>query len=243
MQVPRRNRLLSALASAVIVGGGLAALAIGLGVDLPVLPVRAALTAITTAPDRPPPEPPRPEKSASAPKDRAAPEGRKAEAAPIVAPPPRIVLPVNPPILAAPHPGEGAQSAQGAGAAGTGSGAGGDGNGTGGGGRGGDGTGRNAGVATYPRQTAGRISFSDLPADLRKSRSGAQITVRYRIGVDGRVSGCTVIASSGRPDVDGGTCRAITERFRFRPARDAQGNPVPFIMTETQGWDDVEEEP
>jgi protein TonB len=78
---------------------------------------------------------------------------------------------------------------------------------------------------------------------LRKSRSGAQITVRYRIGADGRVSGCTVIASSGRPDVDSETCRAITERFRFRPARDARGNPVPFVMTETQGWDDVEEGP
>lgn len=240
--MPRRDRLLSALASAAIVGGGLVALAIGLGVNLPVLPSRAALTAVTVAPDRPPPEPPRPEKSASAPKDKAAPEGRKADASPLVAPPPRIVLPVNPPILAAPRPGEGAQSSQGAGLADTGSGAGSDGDGTGGGGMG-DGAGRNAGVATYPRQTAGRIRFSDLPADLRKSRSGAQITVRYRIGVNGRVSGCTVVASSGRPDVDGGTCRAITERFRFRPARDARGDPVPFLMTETQGWDDVQDEP
>lgn len=246
MQVPRRDRLLSALASAVIVGGGVIALALGLRVNLPLLPARAVLTAVTAAPDRPPPDPPErppPKKSAPAPRDPAAPEGRKAEASSIVAPLPRIVVPVAPPILAAPRPGEGAQSAQGAGAAGIGSGAGGDGEGTGGGGRGGDGAGRNAGVATYPRQTAGRIRFSDLPADLRKSRSGAQITVRYRIGVDGRVSGCTVITSSGRPDVDSGTCRAITERFHFRPARDAQGNPVPFIMTETQGWDDVEEGP
>lgn len=241
MQVPRRDRLLSALASALIVGGGLVGLALGLRVNLPFLPARAVLTAVTAAPNRPPPTPPErplPEKSAPAPKDRAAPEGRKAEASPIVAPLPRIVLPVAPPILAAPRPGEGAQSAQGEGAAGTGSGAGGDGEGNGGGGLGG-----NAGVATYPRQTAGRIRFSDLPADLRKTRRGAQITVRYRIGVDGRVSGCAVITSSGRPDVDSETCRAITERFRFRPARDARGDPVPFVMTETQGWDDVQEEP
>jgi protein TonB len=245
LQVPRRDRLLSALASAAIVGAGVVALVIGLRANLPLLPARAVLTAVTAAPDRPPPPPPeRPlaEKSAPAPRNNAAPEGRKAEASPIVAPPP-VVLPVTPPIPAAPRPGEGAQSAQGAGAAGTGSGAGGDGKGTGGGGRNGDGAARNAGVATYPRQTAGRIRFSDLPADLRKSRSGAQITVRYRIGADGRVSGCTVIASSGRPDVDSETCRAITERFRFRPARDARGNPVPFVMTETQGWDDVEEGP
>ncbi len=245
MQVPRRDRLLSALASALIVGGGLVGLALGLRVNLPFLPARAVLTAVTAAPNRPPPTPPErplPEKSAPAPKDRAAPEGRKAEASPIVAPLPRIVLPVAPPILAAPRPGEGAQSAQGEGAAGTGSGAGGDGEGNGGGGLGGN-AGRNAGVATYPRQTAGRIRFSDLPADLRKTRRGAQITVRYRIGVDGRVSGCAVITSSGRPDVDSETCRAITERFRFRPARDARGDPVPFVMTETQGWDDVQEEP
>ncbi|GFE73621.1 TonB family protein [Novosphingobium sp. TCA1] len=249
MQVPASNRWLSALASAAVVGGGLAALALGLGVDIPALPVRAALTAITTMPERPPPPPPpQIEKPAAAPKDRPAPEGRKGSAAPVTAPPPRIVLPVRPPIIAAPRPGEGTQSSQGAGAAGTGSGAGGSGDGIGGdgiggGGKGGDGAGTNASVAAYPRQTAGRIHFSDLPPDLRKSREGADITVRYRIGVDGRVSGCTVVTSSGRPDLDAGTCRHITERFRFRPARDAQGRPVPFVMTETHGWDDREEGP
>jgi protein TonB len=246
MQAFRRDRLLSAAASAAIVGGGLAGLVLGLGVELPLIPARAALTAITTVPDRPPPHPPEPtptRSAASAPKDSPAPEGRRAEATAIVAPPPRIVLPVTPPIVAAPNPGAGSQSSQGAGSTGTGSGAGGRGAGTGGGGDGGgDGSGANSGVAAYPRQTAGRIRFSDLPPDLRKSRTGADITVRYRIGVDGRVSGCTVVVSSGRADVDDGTCRRITERFRFRPARDARGNPVPFLMTETHGWDNVSDD-
>ncbi|WP_313439113.1 energy transducer TonB [Novosphingobium sp.] len=247
MQAFRRDRLRSAAASAAVVGGGLAGLVFGLGVDLPLIPARAALTAITTLPDEPPPPAPTPTRSvASTPKDSPAPEGRRAKATAIVAPPPRIVLPVTPPIVAAPNPGTGSQSSQGAGSAGSGSGAGGRGAGTGGGGRGGDGAGANSGVATYPRQTAGRIRFSDLPPDVRKSRTGADITVRYRIGVDGRVSGCTVVVSSGRADVDDGTCRRITERFRFRPARDARGNPVPFLMTETHGWDNVsdsEDEP
>lgn len=85
------------------------------------------------------------------------------------------------------------------------------------------------------------MHYSDLPEDLRKTRIGAEITVRYRIGVDGRVSGCTVVASSGRPDLDARTCALITARFRFRPARDAAGQPVPFVMTETQGWDNSAE--
>lgn len=245
MKALRGDRLLAALGSAAIVGGGLAALALGLGVNLPSLPEREALTAILTFPDRPllPPPPPPSRKSAAAPTGAPAPEGLKAKASPMVAPKPRIVLPVNPPIVAAPRPGEGSQNAQGAGLAGSGNGAGGSGDGSGGGGKGGAGTGANAGVARLPRQVAGRIRFSDLPADLRKARRGADITVRYRIGVDGKVSGCTVVSSSSRPDVDAGTCQRITERFRFRPARDAGGDPVPFVMTETHGWDDVEEGP
>jgi protein TonB len=250
LHAPRRDRWVSALASATVVGAGLAALAFGLGVDLPQLPDRAALTAMVTVPDRPPPTPtptptpsPRKQESAAAPKAAPAPEGRRARAVPLVVPPPRIVLPVAPPIIAAPRPGQGAQSSQGTGNSGSGPGAGGAGRGNGGGGQGGEGSGANAGVAQFPRQTSGRLHYSDLPPDLRKSRSGGDITVRYRIGTDGRVSGCTVVSSSGRPDLDAGTCQRITERFRFRPARDARGDPVPFVMTETHGWDDVQEGP
>ncbi|WP_395327497.1 energy transducer TonB [Novosphingobium sp. BL-8H] len=163
----------------------------------------------------------------------AAPAPQGSRGAPIVAPPVTLALAPPPPITTAPAAGNGGAASSGAG-----TGAGGSGTGSGGGGSGGSGAGGNpnASVAALPRQVAGRMLYSDLPEDLRKARAGGEVTVRYRIGTDGLVSGCTVIASSGRPDLDAATCDHISRRFRFRPARDAAGNPVPFIMTETQGW-------
>lgn len=239
----RRERAISATASAAIVVGGLAALAWGLGVNLPAFPERSALTATVLLPEaRKTPEKRPQETTSSAHRGAPAPESRKTRAAPVLLPAPRIVLPSPVTIVAARHPGDGDRPAQGSGTSGSGSGSGGRGNGSGGGG-GGEGAGVNEGVTTLPRQIAGRLHYADLPADLRKARSGADLTLRYRIGIDGRVSGCTVISSSGRPDLDAGTCQRITERFRFRPARDAQGQPVPFVMTETHGWDDGKEGP
>jgi protein TonB len=59
--------------------------------------------------------------------------------------------------------------------------------------------------------------------------------VRYTVRADGSVGGCTVIKSSGRNDLDRSTCRLIEQRFRYTPARDANGAPVQQTMT---GWYD-----
>ncbi|VWX53967.1 energy transducer TonB [Novosphingobium sp. 9U] len=142
-----------------------------------------------------------------------------------------------PPIIAAPKPGIGNAANTGASdRVGPGQGAGGIGDGTGGGGDGGDGHGMDDAV-TRPVQTRGKLYWSDLPKSLREAHQGGELELRYVVNVDGRVSDCHVTQSSGSPQLDAQTCRLITERFRFRPSRDASGRPVSSGIIERHGWE------
>lgn len=239
MHTPARTRALSALASLLVVLGGIVALLTGLAARMSPQERREALAAIVPLRD-PPKEPPRREIPAkadsTAAKGRPSPANLRNKATQIVAPPSRLPpLIVPPPVLTAPRAGTGSASQSGASDhPGPGNGAGGFGDGDGGGGDGdGDGYGD---AVTRPRQIKGRLRFSDLPPDLREQRAGGELKLQYRIGVDGRVSDCRILVSSGRSTLDTTTCRLITERFRFRPSKDARGNPVPSIMVETHGW-------
>lgn len=169
------------------------------------------------------------------PEGAAAPPGLKAEASPIVAPVPRIVPVVPPPIAVAALPAQGSAPTAGASdIAGPGPGAGGEGAGTGSGGSG-DGTG-GGGIVTRPRHLEGRFRGSDYPR--RAGDAGAEGTVlaHYDVGVDGRVSNCRVVRSSGNVDLDETTCRLIERRFRYAPARDADGNAVPDVAGWEEDW-------
>jgi protein TonB len=70
------------------------------------------------------------------------------------------------------------------------------------------------------------FSSDDYPASA--VRAGEQGSVGFRIEVDkvGRVSGCTVTASSGSAVLDSATCRIVASRARFEPARDRKGRPA-----------------
>lgn len=245
MYLSARQRTFSALAALLIVAGGLLALVLGLAFDPPVIAPQSALeTILPTRNVTPRPAPaPEPERAVqSAPREQAAPEGRRDSAAPIVAPlPPVPPLIEPPPVPAAPVAGTGSAARSGTGDRGSGPGAGGSGSGAGGGGGGGTGRGSGDGegnAATLPRQVSGKLHYWEIPQELRRARSGGEIRLRYRVGTDGRVSGCTVLASSGYPDFDRETCARITARFRFRPALDPQGRPVPYTITEIHGWDE-----
>jgi protein TonB len=60
--------------------------------------------------------------------------------------------------------------------------------------------------------------------------------VRYVVGTDGSVGGCRVTRSSGHAELDETTCRLIEQRFRYRPARDGAGRPVPETVSRTFDW-------
>lgn len=178
---------------------------------------------VTTPPPSPKPPPPRaPEKSAAA-----AEVGKKAVPREVAAPRPRIVIAVQP---APPVAGKGADNAAGARDAGQGTGAGGQGSGTG---SGEGGTGQGGGAVTKAVKIAGDInSARDYPRETRDARIGDSVTIALTVGSDGRVKRCRIHRPSRDPAADRITCRLASQRFRFRPARDAAGNPV----ESTYGW-------
>jgi protein TonB len=234
-QTPVRERLWSAGGAAVIV----ALVGVGLVSGLRVSPftrVQQALALVDIATPPPPPRP-RPEtkvvpKIAERAKGKPSPPNLRNRATPIVAPPPPPVT-VPPPVMTAPAPNIGMAAQTGASdRAGPGQGAGGEGSGYGGGGDGGDGD------DVPPRQTRGRLSFADLPANLRQGFSGGTVGVRYSVETDGRVGQCLVTHSSGRAELDRLTCQLIQQRFRFKPSRDGEdGAPVRSWIVENHSWD------
>jgi periplasmic protein TonB len=80
------------------------------------------------------------------------------------------------------------------------------------------------------------VSDADYPdAALRSEEQGA---TRFRliVGTDGRVTGCTVVGSSGSSALDSATCRLMKSRARFTPARDSSGNPTTDSVASTIRW-------
>ena len=170
------------------------------------------------------------------PEGAAAPPNLKSKATPVVAPERKIELKVPSPVIAAPKPAEGAQASSGAAPVpGPGTGAGGIGNGFGSGGSG-TGTGGGGGAAIRARLIQGSLSRRDYPRHLKNAGIGGEVQVRLTIAANGRVSNCAVLKSSGNAELDQMSCGLIQHRYRFDPARDAQGRPVADTLRESHVW-------
>lgn len=80
------------------------------------------------------------------------------------------------------------------------------------------------------------VSDADYPD--AALRSGEQGTTRFRllVGADGRVTGCSVIGSSGSSALDSATCRLMKSRARFSPARDSNGNATTDSVASAIRW-------
>jgi protein TonB len=172
-----------------------------------------------------------------APEGAASPPRLKAKASPVVAPPPKIRIDVPPPVVTAPVPAPAGGSDRSTGAShidGLGTGAGGEGSGTGSGGKG---TGTGGGIAERARRVSGSISgATDYPPAARRARIEGSVSVRFTVDADGTVSGCRVMRSSANAELDATTCRLIERRFRYEPARDEAGRPVPEMVSRTFDW-------
>ena len=192
---------------------------------------------LSPPPPRDPPLPP-PKQPSPRPRRAAAPPNLRAKATPVVAPTP-IVPPLSPPppvVTATVAENGPAPTAGAADRPGPGTGAGGEGNGFGGGGRGdGDGGGGRFERETPPKRIGGRLGIRDLPPDLAET-GGGSVGVRYVVEADGHISSCRVTDSSGLPELDDLTCRLIRERFRYRPALDADHRPVASTVIENHSW-------
>lgn len=185
------------------------------------------LAAVVSFDTPPPPEPapdPRPQAS-----EEPAPAGVKADPVPVEAP--AAALPLNP-SPAAPVAGDGAQTRSGQSSAGTGTGAGGAGTGTGGGGLG-SGSG---GIASPARRVAGALVDADYPRAAEREGMAGTTVIAFRVRTDGRVDRCEIAVSSGHGLLDALTCRLFTQRFRFEPARTADGQPTESTLRTNFTW-------
>lgn len=77
---------------------------------------------------------------------------------------------------------------------------------------------------------------TDYPGAARRNEEQGTVRVTFTVGIDGRVANCSVVQSSGSSSLDSTTCRIFERRFRYSPARDAGGNPVPTTMRQSVTW-------
>jgi protein TonB len=193
---------------------------------------------LITLEELPPPPPPAqsiPDKPTQTEEGAAAPPSPKANPSPIVAPP--TPLPV-PPVLqtvenALPVPPGRDASAGVATVPGIGSGIGGEGEGSG---SGGSGSGSGGGGSRPAQRIAGALANRDYPREALRVRAEGSVSVRYTVEPSGRVADCRVTRSSGHASLDDTTCRLIEKRFRYRPALDRSGRPVPATEYKTYDW-------
>ena len=186
--------------------------------------------------DEPPPPPVEPVQQQQQAPERpreaegaAAPENIRSQATPIVAPVPRIALPVPVPINTTQTPNEGAEPTQGASdVRGPGTGAGGVGTGTGSGGSGsGSGGGGGGGYVTPPQLLTPPLTGRDFPRQLLRIWPGrSQVFVRIRVSAAGGVSECIIDRGTGIAAIDSEVCSLIYQRFRYRPALNERGQAV-----------------
>jgi periplasmic protein TonB len=85
------------------------------------------------------------------------------------------------------------------------------------------------------------FSDDDYPPSALRNEETGTTAVRMTIGPDGRVSDCSITASSGSTALDNATCNILRRRARFTPAQDQAGNPISDTYTQRIRWEIPEE--
>ncbi len=75
----------------------------------------------------------------------------------------------------------------------------------------------------------------DYPAAALRERRSGNVTTEVAIDRLGRVTGCSVVASSGHADLDAASCGAV-RRSRYRAATDADSQPVASTRQQSIAW-------
>lgn len=209
-------------------------LARALAPDLAADVARDVVSAFTVALDDPPAPPPPPANRPEPDEGAQGAPGREAVARPVAAEPPRVRLKDDAALPRAVSTGTATRS--GGAAAGEGTGAAGSGFGTG---SGNGGNGRGGIAVSKPVHISGNIDNArdfPVPPGGRAARRGTQVIVRVTVGTDGRAHDCTVYRPSPDPEADRITCELVERRLGFRPAQDANGNPVAAPYYWRQQW-------
>lgn len=80
------------------------------------------------------------------------------------------------------------------------------------------------------------VKVTDYPEDALRQNASGSVLARLKVGVDGRVSDCLVIESSGNASLDATTCQLLRMRARFDPAIDADGKPTAGLTATRIHW-------
>jgi TonB family protein len=83
---------------------------------------------------------------------------------------------------------------------------------------------------------ASYISAYDYPAGAIRRGEEGEVEVTIRVSPQGRVAACRASRSSGSAILDETTCRLLTERTRWVPARDAAGAPTSDMVVGRIRW-------
>jgi protein TonB len=80
------------------------------------------------------------------------------------------------------------------------------------------------------------VSDEDYPPAAAREGRGGSVRISIQISEQGRVTGCNVTQSSGSPDIDDTTCRLITRRGRYSPAKDQSGAAMATTASLSYKW-------
>ncbi len=76
----------------------------------------------------------------------------------------------------------------------------------------------------------------DYPSSAIRAEEQGTTGFRVDVGPDGRVTSCQVTSSSGSSTLDEATCRLVTRRARFTPAKDTTGAAVSDTYSNRIRW-------
>src|SRR5438270_8305125 len=94
-------------------------------------------------------------------------------------------------------------------------------------------------VVTPPQPRAPAQSYfspDDYPAPAVGTGAQGRVTVMLGLNVQGRITSCNVLRSSGSSALDMATCNILHRRASFTPAMDSNGNPIVSYIAQAVDW-------
>ena len=80
------------------------------------------------------------------------------------------------------------------------------------------------------------VTTDDYPSSALREEAQGTTGTSLSIGANGRVTNCSVTSSSGNSALDAAACRYLTQRARFEPALDREGNPTTGTFSKRVVW-------
>jgi periplasmic protein TonB len=90
--------------------------------------------------------------------------------------------------------------------------------------------------AAVPLNAGEWITADDYPPSSIRTEESGTVQFLVKVGTDGRVLECKILASNASPTLDAQTCRLVTLRGRFTPARDKRRKAMIDTYTSRVRW-------